>query len=234
MTDKIAAKTKKKRKSDYWDELREMMRNTQKFIDQTNLQMQETDRRMQETDRRIQETDQLIKETGKIVKETSRLMKETDRQMKETDRKFKELSNQFSSTTGHIIEGLMEPAAIRLFQEKGYNVNRCWKNFNRYEKASGRKLEVDLLLLDDDIAIIVEVKTNCTRRDIDHFISQMAFFKEVCPEYADKTILLAVAAINYDRDAKQHALQEGLLAITVSNNDIFSLECPDNSKLLRL
>ena len=203
------------------------MRNTQKFIDQTNLQMQETDRRMQETD-------QLIKETGQQIKETGQIVKETSRQMKETDRKFKELSNQFSSTTGHIIEGLMEPASIRLFREKGYNVNRCWKNFKRYEKASGRKLEVDLLLLDDEIAIIVEVKTNCTRRDIDHFTNQMTFFKEVCPEYADKTILLAVAAINYDRDAKQHALLEGLLAITASDNEIFSLECPDESRLKKL
>lgn len=220
MTNTTSSKARKKSKSPSWDELREMMRNTQKFIDQTNLQMQETDRRMKETD-------QLIKETGEIVKETSR-------QMKETDRKFKELSNQFSSTTGHIIEGLMEPAAIRLFQEKGYNVNRCWKNFKRYEKASGRKLEVDLLLLDDEIAIIVEVKTNCTRRDIDHFTNQMTFFKEVCPEYADKTILLAVAAINYDRDAKQHALLEGLLAITASDNDIFSLECPEESRLKKL
>ena len=203
------------------------MRNTQKFIDQTNLQMQETDRRMQETD-------QLIKETGQQIKETGQIVKETSRQMKETDRKFKELSNQFSSTTGHIIEGLMEPASIRLFREKGYNVNRCWKNFKRYEKASGRKLEVDLLLLDDEIAIIVEVKTNCTRRDIDHFTNQRTFFKEVCPEYADKTILLAVAAINYDRDAKQHALLEGLLAITASDNEIFSLECPDESRLKKL
>ncbi len=220
MTNTTTSKARKKSKSPSWDELREMMRNTQKFIDQTNLQMQETDRRMKETD-------QLIKETGEIVKETSR-------QMKETDRKFKELSNQFSSTTGHIIEGLMEPASIRLFREKGYNVNRCWKNFKRYEKASGRKLEVDLLLLDDEIAIIVEVKTNCTRRDIDHFTDQMAFFKEVCPEYADKTILLAVAAINYDRNAKQHALLEGLLAITASDNDIFSLECPEESRLKKL
>ena len=220
MTNTTTSKARKKSKSPSWDELREMMRNTQKFIDQTNLQMQETDRRMKETD-------QLIKETGEIVKETSR-------QMKETDRKFKELSNQFSSTTGHIIEGLMEPASIRLFREKGYNVNRCWKNFKRYEKASGRKLEVDLLLLDDEIAIIVEVKTNCTRRDIDHFTNQMTFFKEVCPEYADKTILLAVAAINYDRDTKQHALQEGLLAITASDNEIFSLECPEESRLKKL
>lgn len=234
MTNTTTSKARKRSKSPSWDELREMMRNTQKFIDQTNLQMQETDRRMKETDQQIKETGQLIKETSKIVKETSRQMKETDRQMKETDRKFKELSNQFSSTTGHIIEGLMEPASIRLFREKGYNVNRCWRNFKRYEKASGRKLEVDLLLLDDEIAIIVEVKTNCTRRDIDHFTDQMAFFKEVCPEYADKTILLAVAAINYDRDAKQHALQEGLLAITASDNDIFSLECPEESRLKKL
>ena len=227
MANTTSSKARKRSKSPSWDELREMMRNTQKFIDQTNLQMQETDRRMQETD-------QLIKETGQQIKETGQIVKETSRQMKETDRKFKELSNQFSSTTGHIIEGLMEPASIRLFREKGYNVNRCWKNFKRYEKASGRKLEVDLLLLDDEIAIIVEVKTNCTRRDIDHFTDQMAFFKEVCPEYADKTILLAVAAINYDRDAKQHALLEGLLAITASDNEIFSLECPDESRLKKL
>ena len=241
MTNTTTSKARKKSKSPSWDELREMMRNTQKFIDQTNLQMQETDRRMQETDQLIKETGQQIKETGLQIKETGlqiketeKIVKETSRQMKETDRKFKELSNQFSSTTGHIIEGLMEPAAIRLFQEKGYNVNRCWKNFKRYEKASGRKLEVDLLLLDDEIAIIVEVKTNCTRRDIDHFTNQMTFFKEVCPEYADKTILLAVAAINYDRDAKQHALLEGLLAITASDNDIFSLECPEESRLKKL
>ena len=227
MANTTSSKARKRSKSPSWDELREMMRNTQKFIDQTNLQMQETDRRMQETD-------QLIKETGQQIKETGQIVKETSRQMKETDRKFKELSNQFSSTTGHIIEGLMEPASIRLFREKGYNVNRCWKNFKRYEKASGRKLEVDLLLLDDEIAIIVEVKTNCTRRDIDHFTNQMTFFKEVCPEYADKTILLAVAAINYDRDAKQHALLEGLLAITASDNEIFSLECPDESRLKKL
>lgn len=206
-------KTNKRKKSPSWEELRELFRETRESIEQVNIQMKETDRRMQETDRKMQET---------------------DRRMQETDRKFRELSDRFSSTTGHIIEGLMEPAAIKLFQDKGYNVNRCWKNFKRYEKASGRRLEVDLLLLDDDIAIIVEVKTNCTKQNIDHFVTQMAFFKEVCPEYADKTILLSVAAISYDRDAKQHALKEGLLVITVSDNDIFTLECPDNHKLLKL
>ena len=53
-------------------------------------------------------------------------------------------------------------------------------------------------------------------------------------KFIDQTILLAVAAINYDREAKQHALQEGLLVITASDNDIFSLECPDESRLKKL
>ena len=202
----VTSSTKAKRRSATWDEIREILRETTELVNRVDQQQQETALRMQETDRRMQET----------------------------DRKFKELAARFTSTTGHIIEGLMEPAAMKLFQDKGFNVNRCWKNFKKYEKSSGRKLEVDLLLLDDDIAIIVEVKTNCTLRDIEHFVGQMTFFKEVCPEYGDKTILLAVAAINYDRYAKQEALQRGLLTIMVSDNDIFTLECPDNSQLLKL
>ena len=35
--------------------------------------------------------------------------------LKETDRKIKELSTRFGSTTGHIIEGLMAPAAFTIF-----------------------------------------------------------------------------------------------------------------------
>ena len=202
----FTSSSKTKRRSATWDEIREILRETTELVKRVDQQQEETARRMQETDRRMQET----------------------------DRKFKELAARFTSTTGHIIEGLMEPAAMKLFQDKGFNVNRCWKNFKKHEKSSGRKLEVNLLLLDDDIAIVVEVKTNCTLRSIEHFVSQMAFFKEVCPEYSDKTILLAVAAINYDRDARQEALQQGLLVISVSDNDVFTLEYPDDSQLMKL
>lgn len=143
-----------------WDEIRQMIR-------ETSIQMKETDRRMQETDRKLQETGRLIKETGQQMQETDRRMQETNRKMQETDcrmqetdRKFekmreelRELSTRFTSQSGHIIEGLMEPSAIKIFQERGYDINRCWKNFNKYNKSVGRKLEVDLLLLDDNIAI---------------------------------------------------------------------------------
>ena len=182
----------------------------------------------------MKETDRLIKETDQLIKETDRQMKESDLKFKEMREELRELSTRFTSQSGHIIEGLMEPSAIKIFQDRGYDINRCWKNFKKYNKSVGRKLEVDLLLLDDDIAIIVEVKINCTCRDVDHFIEQMRHFKEVCPEYADKKILLSMAAVNYERDSDKHAKDLGLFVIRVTNDNIFSLDPNEKKKMLVL
>ena len=170
--------------------------------------------------------------------EFDRQMKESAQRMDESDRKLKdridELTTRFTSQSGHILEGLMEPSAIKMFQDRGYDINRCWKNFKKHVKGIGKKLEVDLLLLDDEIAIIVEVKINCTKQDIDHFISQMQSFKEICPEYADKEIMLAIAAINYDRDADKYAHEQGLFVIRVYDNRIFALDPNDGDTMIKL
>lgn len=180
------------------------------------------------------ELKEMIKDNLKQTVENRIQMQETDRRMQETDRKLKELANQFTSQSGHIIEGLMEPSAISMFQEKGYDIDRCWKNFKKYSKEKGWKIEADLLLLDDKIAIVVEVKINCTRRDIDHFIKQMGKFKDLCPEYADKEILAAIAAVNYDRGADTYAHEQGLFVIRVSNDNIFTLDSTDGDTLMKI
>lgn len=181
-----------------------------------------------DTSLKMQENERLIKELRENGKEIDRRMEESDRKLKE---RMNELNSQFISQSGHIIEGLMEPSAIKMFQDKGYDIDRCWKNFSKYDKSMGKKLEVDLLLLDDEVAIIVEVKINCTRRHIDHFIKQMAYFKKVCPEYADKEIMLAIAAVNYDRSAAEYAHKQGLFVIRVFNDNIFALDSNDGDKM---
>jgi len=181
-----------------------------------------------DTSLKMQENERLIKELRENGKEIDRRMEESDRKLKE---RMNELNSQFISQSGHIIEGLMEPSAMKMFQDKGYDIDRCWKNFSKYDKSMGKKLEVDLLLLDDEVAIIVEVKINCTRRHIDHFIEQMAYFKKVCPEYADKEIMLAIAAVNYDRSAAEYAHKQGLFVIRVFNDNIFALDSNDGDKM---
>ena len=186
---------------------------------------------MREIHELFKENERRIKETDLQMKETDLRMKETDRQLKETKELIKALSTKFTSQSGHILEGLMEPSAIRIFQERGYDINRCWKNFKKYSKDAGRRMEVDLLLLDDDIAIVVEVKINCTCADIDHFLEQMTHFKEVCHEYADKRVLVAVAAVNYDRNSDEYAHEKGVFVIRVYNDNIFSLDPTEGEKL---
>lgn len=181
-----------------------------------------------DTSLKMQENKRLIKELRENGKEIDRRMEESDRKLKE---RMNELNSQFISQSGHIIEGLMEPSAMKMFQDKGYDIDRCWKNFSKYDKSMGKKLEVDLLLLDDEVAIIVEVKINCTRRHIDHFIKQMAYFKKVCPEYADKEIMLAIAAVNYDRSAAEYAHKQGLFVIRIFNDNIFALDPNDGDTM---
>ena len=186
----------------------------------------------------------LMKENAEHLKETERALserfEETDHMLKETGRlinmnaeRIKALDTKFFSQAGHIIEGLMEPSAMRLFKEAGYDIDRCTKNYKRHIKATGRKAEYDVILLDDTIAIVVEVKINCTKADVDHFIVQMGMFRELFPEAANKEVMGAIAAVNYDRESDIYAHDEGLFVIRVHDDDIFTLDRSDKAELRR-
>lgn len=209
------------------------MLDTDRRMKETDRQMKETDLKMQETDRRIKETDRQMKETDLKMQETDRQMKETDRLIKENERKYRELAEQFTSTIGHITEGIVEPAAMRVFQEAGYDINRYYRNLHSKMKNNRSEMEVDLLMLDDTIAIVVEIKTDCRKKDIDHFMRQMPKFKRLFPEYRDKEVLAAIAALNYDKDARQHAHEQGMLVISTTDGDLFTLEPCDKKSLQR-
>lgn len=153
--------------------------------------------------------------------------------MRETDKKIKELAEQFTSTTGHISEGLIAPAAVKIFQDAGFNIDRSYRNLKKKNKLNQLEMEVDLLLLDDTLVIAVEIKTNCRVKDVDRFLRNMAKFKRLFPEYKDKEVLAAVAALHYDNEAAEHAHEQGLLVIRVSENDVFSLDKHNRAELTR-
>lgn len=199
-----------------WQELEKLRRETYQQMQETDCRIKETDRQMQETDRRLQETD--------------RIMRETYKQMRETDKKIKELSTRFGSTTGHIIEGLMAPAAFEMLKEAGFKVNRCYKNLKRKSKNPDMAMEIDELLLDDTIAIAVEVKASCDSKDIDNFLKRMERFKALYPENKDKDVYVAIAAVNYERDADTYAHKCGLLVIRATE-DLFTLDSHEGDEL---
>ena len=169
----------------------------------------------------------------RLQKETDRLQKETFAQMKETDKKIKELATRFSTTTGNIIEGLMSSSATEMFQRAGYDMHSKAKNVSRKSKNPNEGMEVDVILHNDTTAIAIEVKASCGKADIDRFLQQMEKFKRLFPLYADKEVLVAIAAVNYENDADNYAHERGLIVVRTDSYNIFSVDACEKGKLLR-
>ncbi|MBM3242714.1 hypothetical protein FJZ31_41165, partial [Candidatus Poribacteria bacterium] len=69
--------------------------------------------------RMFAETDRIL---DKRFKETDERFKETDKRFKETDEKIKELAGLFTGQWGKLIEAMVKPSALNLFQERGVKV----------------------------------------------------------------------------------------------------------------
>jgi chromosome segregation ATPase len=205
------------RAAELQEEIRQIQRETREL-------QKETAQQIKDTDRQIKDTDRQIKETARQIEETDRQMKETDRQMKETDRKIKELSTRFSSTTGHIIEGLMSSSAIKIYEDKGFKINSLCKNYKRKNKQLNLEMEQDVVLFTETQVIVEEVKASCDKKDVEKFFHNMEKFKLLYDEYADKEVFGAVAAVNYEDGADTYARNLGLFVVRVSSDEIFSLD----------
>ena len=201
------------------------MRETLDEIAQYSKQSQiEQEMRSLELDARFAETDRQLKETDRQLKETDRQLKETDRQLKETSLEVKRLSRQLSGTTGHIVEGLVSSSTEKLFEKAGLVLHNSGKNLKRSLPSENIAMEVDVLLSNEELAVPIEVKANCTKDDVRRFLHQMSHFRRLFPEYDGKEVVAAIAAINYEKGVAELAHREKLLVIRVNSDDIFSID----------
>jgi hypothetical protein len=179
------------------------------LVAQLAIQGQETDRRMQETDRRMQETD--------------RRMQETDRRMQETDRRIKELGRQLGglgNRLGQFVQDMVEPAVVRLFQERGHPVHRVYSNAVARADDGSLLMEIDLLVIDGEQAIAVECKSRLTEADVDEHVQRLSRFKACFTEHADKTLMGAVAAMGATAEALTYAEEQGLYVLVQAEDDV--------------
>jgi hypothetical protein len=189
---------------------------------ETDRKMQETDERMRETDEKMRETDRKMQETDKELRE---LFKETDRRMKETDRMIKRLSKQFGDVGkrfGELAEHLVAPGIVRIFNEQGYHFHEVSSNIEIKDDNNRTLAEIDLLLDNDDVTVIVEVKAKPTINDIPHHITRLNILREHFKKHkkADKKIIGAIAGAIFDKDIKATAIEAGFYTITQSGDTV--------------
>ncbi|MCR4872058.1 MAG: hypothetical protein K5885_00780 [Bacteroidales bacterium] len=196
----------------------ERMDRLERFAETSRL---EQEKRSRDLDARFAETDRQFKETDRRLLE---LKEETDRQLKETSLEVKRLSRQLSGTTGHIVEGLVSSSTEKLFEKAGLVLHNSGKNLKRSLPSENIAMEVDVLLSNEELAIPIEVKANCTKDNVRRFLHQMSHFRRLFPEYDGKEVVAAIAAINYEKGVAELAHREKLLVIRDNSDDIFSID----------
>jgi hypothetical protein len=157
------------------------------------LMFQETDRKMQETDRIVQETSKQIRDLG---------------------RRFGDLGNRL----GEFVEGMVKPAAVRLFQQRGIAVHEVHSRTS--VTRDNESLEIDLLVVNDTEFVAIECKSRLTMEAVAAHLSRLAKVKRMLPKYAGMTLYGAVAGIVVDGDARKLAEAKGLFVITQSGDSV--------------
>jgi hypothetical protein len=171
-----------------------------------------------------QELSQSQQELSQAQKELSQAQKETDKQIKETDKQINRVSKQIGelgNRLGEFVEWQVRPAVVRLFQERGIDVHEFHPGIS--VKRDNEGLEIDLLVVNDTDAILVEVKSKLTQRDVDEHLQRLAKFKRLMPRFRDVKALGAVAAMVVPNEVASYACRQGLFVLVQSGENVIIL-----------
>jgi len=146
----------------------------------------------------------------------------------ETHREFKELKHLFQRTDdkinaldgkwGRFVEGLVLPAAKRLFEERGIALEKVSPRMNA--QKNGDHLEIDVFGVGEDYVVMIEVKSTLSVDDVKEHLHELGRFKTFFPEYADRKVLGAVAGIVIEQNVSRYAYQQGLFVIGQSGDAV--------------
>ncbi|MBF0624979.1 MAG: DUF3782 domain-containing protein [Magnetococcales bacterium] len=211
-----------------------------KLFEETNRLFKESDTRAEarriESEARFQrdleETKRSLRESRaeieRMHQETERMHQETERQFRETDKKIKETSTQIGrlgGRWGEFVEGLVAPACETMFMERGIPVHKVHPR-TKATLPGNRRMEIDLLVINDIAIVAVEVKSNLKSEDVERHVERLGAFKEFYPEYAHKRLMGAVAGIVVEQGVADYAMKRGLFVIVQSGNNVHLINEP--------
>jgi hypothetical protein len=154
-----------------------------------------------------------------------RMFAETDRRLdsrfKETDKKIKELATLFTGQWGKLIEALVKPSALKLFQERGVKVTETYQRLESYR--NGSQMEIDVLLANDKEAVVIEVKTTLKVEDVREFLDDLTRFTFFFPRYKGLKLYGAVVGIQIEEDADKFAYRNGLFVLAGSGEGLIKI-----------
>ena len=194
--------------------------------DRKFMQMsQETDRKFQETDLRFKETDRKFQELREHVERTTsgfdKLREEREKMDKLLTEKFLESKRMVDKLTGKwgaFVEGLVLPAVERLFSDRGIELTQTLSRARA--KRNGNAMEIDILGVNKEYAVLVEAKSTLSVDDVDEHLERLRKFKQFFHQYKGYKVIGAVAGIVISESVEKYAMKKGLFVIAQSGESV--------------
>jgi TPP-dependent indolepyruvate ferredoxin oxidoreductase alpha subunit len=198
-----------------FEEAWQIVMETSTQIKHTQEQIERTEEQMAKTEENIKtvfaELRQLFAEVAEERKKTEAQVaeerKKTERQFRETDKKIGELSSKW----GRFVEGLVLPAAKRMFQARGIPIYQVSPRVK--VERDGQQMEIDIMLVNREHVVLIEVKSTLGVEDVREHLEQLAKFKTFFPDYANRKVIGAVAGIVIEDGVDRFAYKQGLYVI---------------------
>jgi len=153
-------------------------------------------------------------ELERAIQEVWALFKETDKKIAEVSKTAKLAFDSVTALTGkwgRFVEGLIAPGTISMFKERGIEVEKVYQRVKAHK--DGKEIEIDILAIDKEYAVLIEAKSTLGIEDIKEHIERLKIFKKFFPEYSDRKVIGAVAGIVIEEGADKFAYRQGLFVI---------------------
>ncbi len=192
-------------------ELKKMFQETKIMFQETKIMFQETDKKFQETDKKFQETDKKIE---RIIMKTS---KENEKATRSIDRLAK-IAGGLGVNLGEVAEDYFIGALESRNELAGIQYHEI---ICKESRGNGIRGEYDIILINNKVIIIVEVKQKLVSSDISDFHDRrMPKFRTLFPEYAKRQLMGAMAALTLSNKTAEKAFDLGYFVLTQAGQQL--------------
>lgn len=186
---------------------------SEREAEEAKRRTEEAKKRAEEETKREQQREQDAK---KRAEEAQKRFEDNEKRSKELDRRLGALGNRL----GDFVQEMVRPAAVRLFQERNLPVHQVIANQVAYDDHRQFVMEIDLIVINTDVLIAIECKSNLSHDDVQEHLERLDIFKQHFPQYRGYKILGAVAGMVIPPEVARYAHKKGLYVLAQSGEAV--------------
>jgi hypothetical protein len=163
----------------------------------------------------------------RLEEKIDRLTANVDRVTSKVDRVSENVGG-LNRSVGELVETLIAARLWEKFPE--YDLKRAYQRIPVYDEKFVRRTDIDVLLVNNDMCMIVEVKRELDRmQDVDDHIKRMQLIRQHPPEQiGNKQLLGAMAGGVVDPNVKELAYKSGFFVLELTGESVHLIPPPED------